>query len=239
MRYLGSMKKLSLKEFLDKTVEEALKGRPEELSFRMSEDSEGDKNRGWRVDKLEALMNGEPVGYLKMSWIPRERFQREFPNILQYMAKMQGKGGFNPEYSPYDMNTPLGRIKAMLDANDWSQKSSKNPELDQMNPKQTLAMEKELLKGFERGFGKEFAKFKNHWMDKPLVDYIRVKENFQRKGIAIAMYEEGAKHLATMGLKLYASNNQQPGAKAAWEWLKVHAGANVGMDGTRMFLSFL
>lgn len=230
---------LSLQEFLDRTVEEALKGRPENLTFKMNVDSEGDENRGWRVDKLEAFINNEPVGYLKMSWIPRERFEREFPDILQYLGKMHGKGKFNQKYSKYDLSTPIGRIKVMLDDQDWTEKASKDPKLDALTPAAAHTFEKRLLGEYQKRYGTEFLKFKTHWMDKPLVDYIRVKENFQRQGIAIAMYEEGAKHLATMGLKLYASGNQQPAAKAAWQWLQANAGANVGNDNGRMFLSFL
>lgn len=127
----------------------------------------------------------------------------------------------------------------MLDATDYTGKQSKDPTLDRMNPKEAAAVEKRLLGEYNKRYGKEFLKFKNHWLNKPLVDYIRVTEKFQRQGIGIALYEEGAKHLASMGLKLYASTSQQPGAKAAWEWLKANAGANVGTDGKRLFLSFL
>lgn len=228
----------SLKEFIDRIVNEELKTRPNNLTFKVTEDSEGDENRGWRVDKLEALIDGVAVGYLKMSWIPKERFEREYPNLLQYLAKINGKSKFLPQYSPYDMNTQTGRIKAMLDDADWKERDSKNPRLDTMTPAEARTLEKRLLTRYASKY-KEFLKFKSHWVDKPLVDYIRVKNEFQRQGIAIAMYEEGAKHLATMGLRLYASSNQQPGAKAAWEWLKLHASGNIGIDNGRMFLSFL
>lgn len=228
----------SLKEFIDRVVNEELKARPNNLTFKITEDSEGDENRGWRVDKLEALIDGDVVGYLKMSWIPKERFEREYPDLLQYLAKINGKNKFLPRYSPYDMNTQIGRIKAMFDDADWKEMDSKNPRLDTMTPAEAKVLEKRLLTRYASKY-REFMKFRSHWVDKPLVDYIRVKNEFQRQGIAIAMYEEAAKHLATMGLKLYASSNQQPGAKAAWEWLQTHAAGNIGIDNGRMFLSFL
>ena len=174
-----------------------------------------------------------------MSWIPRERFEREYPNILSYLAHIQGKGKFNPKYSQYDLTTPVGRIKAMLDDKDWRERASKDPKLDNLTTAEAHTIEKRLYSDYYRGYGKQFAEFKNRWLDKPVVDYIRVKKDFYRQGIGIALYEEGAKYLATMGLKLYASGNQQPEAKLAWEWLKTHATQHVGIDGKRVFLSFL
>jgi len=216
---------------------EDLKSKPDGITYKITPDSEGDKNRGWRVDKLEAFINGEQVGYINMSWIPKERFNREFPTILDYLGKIKGKGDFIQKYSRYNLSEPLGRIKAMLDDIDYTHTKSKNPTLDTMPPNKVVAMEKRFIKDYEKKFGKEFSEFKEHWMDKPLVDYIHVEDGWRRKGIAISLYEEGAKYLASIGLKLYASSLQQPGAKAAWEWLKTNASNYVGQDGKRTFLS--
>jgi len=212
---------------------------PSGLKMEVIPDSEGDENRGWRVDKLVATINGAEVGYLKMSWIPKERFEREYPTILQYLDKIHGVGGFNEKYSRYDLKTPIGRVKAMLDQQDWTGQKSKDPKFAEMSGLEIRLMEKGLLKEYQQKFGKQFGKFKNHWLDKPVVDYIRVQEGFYRQGIAIAMYQFGSKYLATMGLKLYASGNQQPGAVGAWEWLKTNDPSHVGVDKTRIFISYL
>lgn len=76
-------------------------------------------------------------------------------------------------------------------------------------------------------------------VDKPNVEFIYTEDNFKRKGIAIAMYEEMAKYLAKKGLKLYASPLQHDHAQAAWKWMKMNAGAHVGSEQGRLFLSFL
>lgn len=230
---------VSLETLIEQIVYEELKTRPDGLTFQPIPDSEGDKNRGWRVDKLLAFINGEQVGFINMSWIPEERFNREFPTIFDYLGKIEGKGSFLRKYSKYNMSEPLGRIKAMLDEIDYTGRRSKDPALDTMSPKQISTMEKNLLKDFNKKYGKKFKEFREHWMDKPMVDYIHVNDEYRRQGIAIALYEEGAKYLATMGLKLYASSLQQPGAKAAWDWLRVNARANVGQEGKRTYLSFL
>ena len=47
----------------------------EEIELKRFDDIEDD-NRGWRVDKLEAYVDGEEVGYLKLAYIPHKRMER-------------------------------------------------------------------------------------------------------------------------------------------------------------------
>lgn len=228
--------KTILKRLILETLRAELKARPLGLTFQVIEDSEGDENRGWRVDKLVAMLDGKEVGYLKMSWIPKERFKREYPTILHWMGLIGGRGSFDRRYSKWDMATISGRIKAMLDDQDYTGRSSQDPKLDRLSFEEQKALYKKLYSFYPK---KQFVEFRNHWVDKPLVDFIRVAKIYQRQGIGIAMYEEGAKHLAKMGLRLYASTNQRPEAAAAWQWLQTNASEHVGIDAGRKYLSFL
>lgn len=109
-----------------------------------------------------------------------------------------------------------------------------------------LRYEKELtdldpskVQEYEQEYGDEFREFEEQFVDKPLVDFIYVDDNLRRKGIGIALYEAAAKYLAKMGLRLYASYLQHDNAVAAWQWLKNNAGAKIGTDNGRLFLSYL
>lgn len=104
-------------------------------------------------------------------------------------------------------------------------------ELENLDPSKILEYEQE--------YGDEFREFEEQSVDKPLVDFIFVEDDMRRKGIGIALYEEAARYLAKMGLRLYASYLQHDNAIAAWQWLKNNAGAKVGTENGRMFLSFL
>lgn len=173
----------------------------DQISLSVSEDHEGDNNRGWTVHRVEAKLGNKPVGYLNMSYIPQERFDSHYPSIADYVDKIGGYQSAEERFTPKQM---------------------------------------------QRKFGRDFQDFKAFHIDKPLVDYIRVDEDYQRRRIGIALYQYGAKWLAGKGMKLYASGLQSDKAKAAWEWLKKNRGAKIGTEDmmyagkkkTRTFLSY-
>lgn len=42
------------------------------------------ENRGWRTDRIEASVEGEPAGYLKLSYIPGQEWERRYPTAFEY-----------------------------------------------------------------------------------------------------------------------------------------------------------
>lgn len=54
-------------------------------------------------------------------------------------------------------------------------------------------------------------------MNKPLVDYIRVYDQYARQGIGTMLYVEGTKWMNELGMDLYASGLQSDEAKAVWK----------------------
>ena len=62
----------------------------QEITFKYDDDSEGDNNRGWQIYKIDAFVNGEHAGYLKIENIPRERFERWYPTVLNYISMIGG-----------------------------------------------------------------------------------------------------------------------------------------------------
>ena len=171
-------KRLTLQEFIARTVEEELKRRPEGLAFEFAE--EGISDIGFEDVVMTADIQGQEVGHIRVSWIPSQTFSTLYPDEQAFQA---------------------AGVKSIYYAN-----------------------REELF---------DFA------VDKPNVEFIYTEKEFTRQGIAIAMYEEMAKYLAKRGLKLYASPLQHDHAQAAWAWLKANAGAHVGSEDRRLFLSFL
>ena len=100
------------------------------------------------------------------------------------------------------------------------------------------------LASLEKRYGRQFEDFKKFYKGKPLVDYIRVKPDFQRKRIGTALYEKAARWLAKKGLKLYASGLQSQEAQAAWDRMRREKASNIGTEKhsketERTFLSYL
>ena len=43
----------------------------QQITFNVEEDIEGDNNRGFKLDKLTAYVDGKEVGYIKIENIPK------------------------------------------------------------------------------------------------------------------------------------------------------------------------
>lgn len=201
------------------------------LQFERSPDSEGDDNRGWRVDRLDAYLDGKEVGYLKMSCIPRDRFKRYYPTIFNYMAQIQGNCvlPYEQRASLYTDLSDLQLKKLLWASQHWAPSEPDGTREELLGMAQ--AREKELLKG---RVGKLFKEFKTFHVGKPIVDYIRVEDAYRRKGVGTALYLEGARWMAEQGLGLYRSGVQTAEAFAAWESL-IQKG-HVGKDRRGMFV---
>lgn len=217
------------------------------VEFRIEKDSDIAVKPAWRVDKITALVEGEEAGYIKLSWIPEEKFRKQYPSIFNWLSEERGihflKEGENwqdasPERKVDILNSILNRLRLKIsnrskvgqEINDLREKYNKGwyTDLPKDIPEETSAR---LLKALERAtlkdkrWGPEFQKFKDFFIDKPIVDYIRVYDqkdpkgpgrDYRRMGIGRLLYRRAGEYLKDMGLKLHASGLQSDEAKAAW-----------------------
>lgn len=209
------------------------------IDINVIEDEEGNENRGWIVHRFNAYINGHPAGYLKVSYIPHERFKEYYNHFADYASRIEGKGyvdtfdkkGFK-DLSLIDQIKTLARIDRS-----WPSYDSRH-DLNSMSNEELLNAKNELTNIIKNDYPeviKLYKQFANYHVDKPLVDYINVEPNFRRQRIAAALYEYAAKWLAKRGMKLYASGIQTEAAQAAWKWLKQNKGANIGTEKTKVY----
>lgn len=220
-------------------------GRPIELIRH--EDAEGDCNRGWRVDMLQAWVDGQEAGYLKISYIPQSRFDSHYKaGALSYMDLIAGHGIFprsflrkgdlddaQRNHDVYRLSDP--DLRRLVCNAAWIlkiQDLSSNGQAEQMTRSQLLDEVSALTEQADKRVGRKFQLFKDFHIDKPLVDYIGVVEPMRRQGIARALYVEGAFWMAEKGLRLYASGLQQREAVMAWQSM----GDWVSQEGDRRYL---
>lgn len=76
--------------FVRGIIKEILTKSGNEVMFVRNYDSEGGKNRGWICHKLSAMMNGKEVGYLKIVYIPSERFKIYYGHLFDYLRNIKG-----------------------------------------------------------------------------------------------------------------------------------------------------
>lgn len=233
----------------------------DEIVVKSNEDIEGDENRGWIVDKFSAYVNGDYAGYLKISYIPEDRFKKHYPTILSFMHKVGGSYLLPPNKASYDYkDLSTEELKDVVKSlayhsSKYYQMWNRGEGIPETRNK-LLAVINDIIKNDLEKQKKDFKRFYNYFVDKPIVDYIRVfkqgekrydrsmrhdkeeihpsEKNYQRQHIATALYLEVAKWLKKKGLKLYASDTQSPEAVNAWEHLQ--AMGHVDSDGKRRWI---
>jgi len=187
-----------------------------DIEFHYQDDTEK-VNRGWIVDKVTAKLNDTEIGYLKISYISSENFSKFYRDILDYINNIKGwclseRDGDVMEYVKSilrhaDMNTSNQMYRDKYDSNKYTKEWAKN-KLD------------ELIKVLSKKYKAEFEEFKNYFIDKPLVDYIKVETKYRGMGIGYGLYVAGAKWMAEKNMALYASNLQSSYAKKSWARMK-------------------
>jgi GNAT superfamily N-acetyltransferase len=197
------------------------------VTFTYHEDVEGDKNRGWKVDRIDAFLPGieEPVGYLNISYIPKERFKAHYPGILNYLSKMNGMSILPYEYKNADYHKiPPQELKKIISKAYIA--IGPYPSTEEFERLKNLPLN-EVIPEFEKiekiakkNYGLQYRQFKNYHVDKPLVDFIRVRPDVQRKGIATALHRAGYEWMKSRGLPYYASGTQTDMAKRVWDKLE-------------------
>lgn len=196
-----------------------------DVTFEYIEDSEGDNNRGWQVDRLNALLDGKPVGYLKLSYIPKKRWKAHYPNILNFLSKIEGRSVLPYDYKDMDYhNIPLEELKKLIVhaylAVDAYPSHEEQVRLENLPLNEVISEYEKIEKIANKNYSHKFKQSKNYFIDKPLVDYISVDKDFMRQGVGTAMYRAGYEWMKKKGMRLYASGTQTDLAKAAWSNLE-------------------
>lgn len=204
-------------------LQDVLEAKNPHVQFKRIEDSEGDDNRGWQVDKLEAILDGENVGYLKMAYIPKERLKEWYPTMLSYISQMKGSHVLPYGYEKKQIkDIPADLLRQCLFMARQAV-GRRYPNFDQQRADRQLPDEQvyaefaKLEQQAQKEFKQKWQDFVNWHVDKPVVDFIRVESDLHRKGIGTALYRAGHQWMKEKGMKLYASTLQQKEAAAAWE----------------------
>lgn len=147
---------------------------------------------------------GEYAGYLRISYIPRENWERLITSPWRYAQRWEGRF-LGVDVDDLDALYEYFRL--------WH--TSRPPVEETTHEQRLRVVEQQVnLEKMELDMASDYA----FHVDKPLVDYINVFKSWQRRGIALALYDFGAWWLANeKGLRLYASGIQSDRAKAVWD----------------------
>lgn len=177
-----------------------------ELQFHKNipENSGRMPNDPWILHKGSAILDNQEIGYLRVSYISKDKLNKTWPDIWSFVENKMGfplKGARKTE----DIyNVLIGY---------WHRKNN--------------ATSKEKLKAINdwlayHNANKQFRDVKHIFVDQPFIDYIFVEEKFRRNGIGTKLYSFVGRELAKMNLTLRASTLQSNDAMACWEYMELH-----------------
>ena len=197
------------------------------VHFKYHEDSEGDDNRGWQVDKITAFIDDTEVGYLKLAYIPRKRFEKWYPSILNYVDQIVGTHILPHEYRgmlwtqiPTDVLRKSVYNLAQVAGLGWTESNELADTAKTASDAELHQIYRKLIVDLKKTKGVLFKRFERYFVDHPYVDFIRVNDNYQRQGIGTALYRAGHEWMKAKDMKLHASTTQTDYAKAAWKSLE-------------------
>lgn len=189
----------------------------------------------WNSHKLTSYVDGVDVGYLKVSYIPEDKFKKFYPSIWYYLPKV----GYHTEISleKKDREIMINSVGRIFDRN--------YKPIQNLSKKESEKLFKFYTRELKKRFGKRFDFFKFFCVNKPIIDFIEVKHPYRRKRIGSALYEIGSRWMGTKNLRLYSSTIQSDDAVEIWKKLKTFLPVKteyyrdlLDIDRERMFIEY-
>lgn len=221
-------------------------GRP--IRFTFTWDHQDGIDSTFIVHLITAEVDGEEAGYLKISYVPKEKFSIHTPDAMHYMGKLRGWCGVQDAFEKKDKVALVKSVARYI--HDSPVFNASDKEISANGQEWLNEKIKEYKQKVNKKHGTIFKEFADYHLNKPKVDFIRVYEkgekvrnhfdndaeerestkDFTRQHIALALYKAGALWMAQHGLKLYASTLQSKSAEAVWNIMSETEGLKVVKD---------
>jgi GNAT superfamily N-acetyltransferase len=203
-------------------------------------DRENKKNPNWLYQRINAFVEGQPAGYLKIAYIPMSWFKKNYPTILNWYHKHTGRRLFpqiGTSLEDFGYNDSVHYNKLSDDDLRGIMKGYYSPQsidVAHLSREQLLVGVKDIEKRIKKTHGDQFRKFVAYHVDKPEPDYINVEPEYKGQGVGRALYLAAARWYAKQGLRFYQSDTQTQDARAAWSRLEGQGRA--AKDGERYYV---
>jgi GNAT superfamily N-acetyltransferase len=184
------------------------------LRFELNTDPEDYLEDHYGLHEIKAFVGDEEVGYIKAVWLKPEPFEvgGKFESVLKFAAYFRNEHRIKKYVETGSLQESMSGISCSYLG--WST----HCDVDWENESDEVLQEY-FEKAYERILEKhnrDFEQTKSR-VQKPIVDYINVEDEWQRQGIGTALYEAMARHLGEMNMMLFASQVQSDAAAAVWE----------------------
>lgn len=193
------------------------------ISFKYTDNVKDDHtsslNEEWTSDLVEAFLNEDKIGYCYVRYLTPENFKKYIENdILYYVSQYTGK---IPGYTYNKGNIPelVKQMSMAIDPwTEWIPNKIYNGELPSDLPVSWWETKyKKYKEKLKIKFWKEIKDLKTHFVNKPLIDFIRVNDFYHGGGVGYGLYIAMALFMKEKGLALWASDLQSEQAAKAWK----------------------
>lgn len=164
------------------------------------------------VIQLTARVDGKRAAYMRISYIPRENWDKAYPHLLDHVARGYPSLRGWRHYSKEGMLASLRCVN-----NTWPFEPTAAQREDEAALDRLIERERRIL---ERKHLDKYHEAEFFYVDKPLVAFVRVEDAWQRQGIGTALYIEATRWMHERGMLLHASDTQSDDAKKMWVFLK-------------------
>jgi hypothetical protein len=186
----------------------------DQLQYKRVPDVDEGQNPWFHIDRLEAWLHGEKVGFIRAAWLKRCAFEEggRFSDLLGYVAYAKGEcrvqkyvetgslrecmSGLSASYLPWRVHCDV----------DWENEDQET--LRKYFSKVFDRIREKHIKGYESARAQA---------GKPYVDFVRVNTEWRRRGVGTDLYVRMARWLAESDMALHSSGIQTDEAQAAWE----------------------
>lgn len=187
------------------------------ITFNFTFDSEAYKNNFslWIVHKLEAFIDNKPVGHIKTSYIPKEWWDNAIENT-PFDPVIVSADFFNGECLGFRFTKKMPEEHKVIQALSLSVSYNLHTILKEENvgTKEYEEAKEFVVKHSIRKFRDKYESKKNLYVEKPLVDYLSTEKEYQRQGIAHALYYAMASIVCENGYRLRSSGTKTESGQA-------------------------
>ncbi len=187
-----------------------------------------DSRNPWEDYCITASIENKDVGYMKLGFIPKKKWESYFPTLLHFAFRYAGWAinddfleSLSPninDWSNEQKSALVNRADGYLGLFPFTQGKS-----NVITKNNVDCVWDKFLEAARDRIIKHYRSMKKYHVDRPSIIYVKVENPWLRQRIGVSLYLYSAHWLEeNFGFSLYASNVQTDRAKAVWTMMQNH-----------------
>lgn len=167
-----------------------------------------DHDKHFRIDEIQMIDNGDQkVGYIKLSYIP-SYLNFDLISFLRLRGTRVGKcfDDLRNVTDPKERHTSTFHLAMAARGIPWGIANELAKDSESTDDYLGFLYATGIMDAVHETFDAEHQMYTNYFVDKPLVDFIRIAESHQGRGLGLTLYKEAAKWMAEKNMRVVLSS---------------------------------